>query len=261
MYKLDDFMGILEQYAPLELSHKLIEKGDYDNSGIIIKTKDCVNKILFSLDLSVDVVNKAKELDCDTIVTHHPAIYMPIKSLNIDENSKALVLAIKNDINVISMHLNLDIAEQGTDQNLCLGLGGKDIKIIDLIDQKHGYGRLAKIEKCEIENFVNKAKKAFESDKIIFYGNNLVEKIASFCGSGASHAISSIRNKKIDADTIITSDIAHHELMELIENGKNVIIIPHYVSEQYGFNKFYALLSQKTQGKAQTFYFLDNRFM
>ena len=64
-----------------------------------------------------------------------------------------------------------------------------------------------------------------------------------------------------DADTIISSDMPHHVLKELIENGKNVVIIPHYVSEQYGFNKFYQYVSQKLTDDIETFYFIDDRFM
>ena len=48
MCNLKDFMAVLEQVAPLELSKKMIELGDYDNSGIIVKNNDTVKKVLFS---------------------------------------------------------------------------------------------------------------------------------------------------------------------------------------------------------------------
>ena len=113
MFNLDEFMAIIEGVSPLSLSHKMIEKGSYDNSGLLVKSTEKIEKILFSLDLSLEVVNKAIELKCDTIVTHHPAIYQPLKSLSITGETAPIVLAIKNQINVISMHLNLDIADDG----------------------------------------------------------------------------------------------------------------------------------------------------
>ena len=73
----------------------------------------------------------------------------------------------------------------------------------------------------------------------MFYGDKIINKIASFCGGGDSHALYVVENAVTDADTIITSDVSHHVLKELIELGKNVMILPHYVSEQYGFYKFY----------------------
>ena len=52
MCKIKEFLAFLEQYAPLELSYKMIEKGGYDNSGIIVNSGSDVQKVLFSLDLN-----------------------------------------------------------------------------------------------------------------------------------------------------------------------------------------------------------------
>ncbi len=259
MFSLDEFMGVLEGVCPLSLSHKMIEKGSYDNSGLLIKSSEKATKILFSLDLSKEVVLSAIELGCDTIITHHPAIYEPLKSLSFVGETAPITLAIKNQINVVSMHLNLDIADDGIDQLLCKGLGGQNIEILDLVDEKNGYGRQAVVKQTTLDEFVCNVKKTFMSDKVIAYGSGEVKVIASFCGSGASQAIECL--DKLVADTIVSSDIPHHHLKTLIESGKNVVIIPHYVSEQYGFNSFYALLTNLLKGKAQTFYFLDKRFM
>ena len=259
MYKISDLVTLIDQIAPLSLSYKLIERGSYDNSGLLVKLTDSADKILFSLDLSVCAVLYAIDNGCDTIITHHPAIYSPIKEINID-NDKALALAVKNGLNVISMHLNLDVALDGIDASLCQGLGGRDIKIIEIVDSDCGYGRLATVKEQSLDSFASSIAKEFGSQKIICYGDKPVKNVASFCGSGASTALEYL-SALDDADTMVTSDISHHQLKELVENGKNVVIIPHYVSEQYGYKKFYDLVSKKLDKKAQTLYFLDNRFM
>ncbi len=259
MYKISHLMTLIDEFCPLSLSYKMIEKGSYDNSGLLVKLSDSANKILFSLDLSVSAVLSAIENGCDTIITHHPAIYSPIKAISIDTDT-ALALAVKNGLNIISMHLNLDVAPCGIDNCLCQGLGGENIQILEIVDGDCGYGRLAKTNKQSIEKFVQKVKEKFNSDKVIYYGNRAVENIASFCGSGGTSAIEGL-DKLDGVDTVITSDVAHHQLKELIEKDKNVVIIPHYVSEQFGFYNFYQIINQKLKGKAQTIYFLDNRFM
>ena len=259
MYKISDLVTLIDEIAPLSLSYKLIEKGSYDNSGLLVKLSDKADKILFSLDLSINAVQYAIDNDCDVIITHHPAIYSPIKAINIDTD-KALAMALKNGLNVISMHLNLDVALGGIDSALCQGLGGKDEKIIEIVDGNCGYGRVANTTKQTIENFVQTIKKTFSSQKIICYGDKPVEKVASFCGSGASHALEHF-DMLSGVDTVVTSDVSHHQLKEFIENQMNVVIIPHYVSEQFGFKKFYDLVTEKLNEKSQTLYFLDNRFM
>ena len=260
MCKIGEFLSKLESFAPLSLSKKMIEMGDYDNSGLLVKVSENANKILFSLDLSIKAVERAVELGCDTIVTHHPAIYAPIKALEIDGQNQSVLLAIKNNLNVISMHLNLDIASLGIDHFLSLGLGGEGQKVLTKIEGENGYGRIAKVCEQSLSQFVSKIKENFGTDKVIYYGQNSVKNIASFCGSGGAHAVKTLIEKPC-FDTVITSDLAHHQLKELIECGVNVVIIPHYASVLFGFNKFYQLISDKLESEQKAFYFIDHRFM
>ncbi|MBR1968665.1 MAG: Nif3-like dinuclear metal center hexameric protein [Clostridia bacterium] len=260
-FKLKELLAVLEDYAPLSLSYQMIERGDYDNSGLLIECNEKAERVLFSLDLSNESVKKAIELNCNAIVTHHPAIYKGVKSLSVNGQTKPVIDAVKNNINVISMHLNLDTTEKGIDELLSNGLGGKNPKILDPLSDKCGYGRQADILPLSVSEFKDEISKTFGTDKVIAYGDGEVKKIASFCGGGASLALDAVASGKTDADTIITSDIAHHELKELIELGKNVVILPHYVSEEYGFNKFYLDIKEKLNGKAEVYYFLDKRFI
>ena len=130
------------EYAPIELSDKLVDLDNgYDNSGIIVGNTGDVKKILFCLDLTGESVKAAIEKDVNLIVTHHPAIYRPIKSISEDS---ALYACVKNNIAVISMHLNLDCAETGVDYCLAEGLGGKIIGILTPLGENVGYGRMSK---------------------------------------------------------------------------------------------------------------------
>lgn len=259
MYKLDEFFSVLDRYAPLKISHKMIEKGDYDNSGIIVKCLDEVKSVLFSLDLSKLAVEKAKACGCDTIVTHHPAIYQPIKSLKFDSDTAPLVYAVMNGMNVISMHLNLDMAEFGIDYYLAKALGATKETTLDYIDDGVGYGREFDLS-TSVRDLVKKLSNELNTDKIIAYGKGEVKKVASFCGGGASYALKFVESNIATADTIVTSDMPHHVIKELIERDKKIIIIPHYVSEEIGFSKFYEEIKKQTGNKIQTYYFDDKRF-
>ena len=264
MLKLDSFYSVLNDLAPISLSHKLIEKGDYDNSGILVKTHEQVNKVLFSLDLSQKAVLTAKRLKCDTIVTHHPAIYKPISSISEDSlTTKALLMAIKLNINVISMHLNLDVADGGIDASLCEALGGKKYKILDCLDENNGYGRQFAINNLTVDEFVRNLKVNLKTSKVIVYGKRktILKSGASFCGAGSSCAEKLLASGAFDADVIVTADMPHHIILEMLEEGKIVVLITHYSSENYGFKKFYNRVSEKTKNKVLTCYFEDKRFL
>ena len=259
MLKIKEFFSILDDVAPLSLSHKMVEKGAYDNSGIIVNVTGEVNAVLFSLDLSVKVVNKAIKQGCDTIVTHHPAIYSPIKSLDLDGETAGLVLAVKNGINVISMHLNLDIASCGIDQSLAESLDARNVKILDLVDEEHGYGREFKCYHT-VEELKELLEKKLSTDKILIYGSGKVKKVASFCGAGGGEVLSALKNKLTDADLIVTSDAPHHVIKEILENGKKLMLIPHYSAENYGFERFFNTVKNALDG-IKAYYFVDKRFM
>lgn len=264
MLELNALFKILDGIAPFSLSRKAIEKGDYDNSGIIIDSGKVVEKILFSLDLSLAAFKRAKRLGCDTVVTHHPAIYYSVKSLGVTDGVTAAVLkAAGAEMNVISAHLNLDLSESGTDACLSQALGATDYKILEYLDEKHGYGREFSTGDVTFGEFVKSAEKALGTKRAVCYGSagTKIKKAASFCGAGAAHAAKAVQDGATNADVIVTSDIPHHLVKELVEAGKCVLEITHYASENYGFYKFYETSAKKIGNNARAFYFSDKRFV
>ena len=264
MLTLTKLYSLLDEYAPFEISREIIKAGGYDNSGIIIKEHENINKILFALDLSVDAVKRAKRLGCDTIITHHPAIYNPINSLDYqDANTGAILLATKYGMNVISMHLNLDFAPLGIDYYLADALGGKGAKILEQSGEKVGYGREFCLNKTTLKEFVSKVNTSVNSNKNLSYGsaNFVFNKVASFCGGGSSHALKALQNGLTDANVIVTSDIPHHVIKEFIDRGVALVIPTHYAAENYGFNKFYEWVSATLGGEIQAYYFDDKRYL
>ncbi len=264
MLTINNFYSILNDFAPFEISREVIKNGGYDNSGILVNTHSEIKKILFSLDLSLDSVNRAKRLGCDTIVTHHPAIYTPVNELSIEDFSTiALVKAIECKMNVISMHLNLDFAIFGIDENLSKALGATNSKIIEKIYQNYGYGREFCLNKTTLQEFCAKIRKQIKTNRIITYGskNFAFNKVASFCGAGSSTALKTLKSGECTAEVIVTSDAPHHVIKEIVEMGKAMIILTHYSAENYGFKKFYEKVKSKLSDQIQTYYFEDKRFI
>ena len=257
------FFSTLDNIAPLSLSHKLIENGDYDNSGFLIKSHEGIEKALFTLDLTEKSVLVAKRLKCDTIVTHHPVIYNPISNLSVDGENSAVLLAIKNNFNVISMHLNLDVCSGGIDASLAKALGAKTYRILDALDEKCGYGREFSLEGITFEEFIKRAKKNLKTSKVTVYGkrSSILNMGASFCGAGSSIAEQVVIKGQTEADVIVTSDMKHNVIVSLLERGKNILIVPHYASENYGFRIFYNNVNEVLNGKVKTEFFEDKRFL
>ncbi|HHV45432.1 MAG TPA: Nif3-like dinuclear metal center hexameric protein [Tissierellia bacterium] len=93
---------------------------EWDNTGFQIGDPNKeVSKVLVSLDLDREVLDKAIEEDVQMIITHHPLIFKPIKSIVYDSYKEKLIYdIIKNDMVVYNAHTNLDLAKNGVNDIL-----------------------------------------------------------------------------------------------------------------------------------------------
>ena len=240
--KLYDVFKIIEgQVAPVALSDELCSKyGNYDNSGIMLENEGEITGALFSLDFTPEAAEEAAQRGCNLIITHHPAIYHGIKRITPSDDliSRALVICIKNNIGVISMHLNFDSAPQGVDYYLMKGLGGVEAKSLLNPLSSGGYGRIYDIKPITFKEFVKRTLKNFETRRCFAYGDDdrIIKRVASFCGAGCDGQAAGLAING-GADVLVSSDIAHHMITGLFYNGVNVVQLTHYASEVYGFKK------------------------
>lgn len=95
---------ILNEIAPFETA------ADFDNVGALVGSRSAaVTGILVALDCTLDVAAEAKRLGAELIVTHHPLMFHARKRL-LDEDPEGRILSrlIRDQINLISAHTNLD---------------------------------------------------------------------------------------------------------------------------------------------------------
>ncbi|HHW70646.1 MAG TPA: Nif3-like dinuclear metal center hexameric protein [Clostridiales bacterium] len=135
--KAKDIIAIMDAIAPPIFAE------DWDNIGLLLgeRNRD-VDRILVTLDLTSDMVNEAIKRDIDMIISHHPVIFKPIRSLGdtvVDKN--ILYPLIKNDIVVYSAHTNLDKAINGVDDTLADLLGLEDVRVL-VPDEDERYFKL-----------------------------------------------------------------------------------------------------------------------
>ena len=109
--KIKDIFDFLNSKFPVETAC------DFDNPGILTGDPETeVSGAVIALDCTPDVVRTALENGCNLIITHHPVIFEPLKSVLAGSPVFELV---KNGIAVISMHTNLDIGADGVNDTLC----------------------------------------------------------------------------------------------------------------------------------------------
>lgn len=255
---VEEVLSVLEKVAPVKLSNEFCSKfGAYDNSGIIINCGKPVMGALFSLDFSPKVVEEAIKAEDNLIVTHHPAIFGGITRFDLTQSAldRALAKCLSYGISVISMHLNFDCAPQGIDYRLMTGLGGETALSQMLRLSGGAYGRVYCVRPFVASWLAAYIEKEFKTNRVQVFGatEKEVSKIASFCGAGVDDTAVEFA-KKHDAQVVVSSDLKHHHIAELVSSGITVIQITHYCAEAYGFGKIYESIKNMLQVSSSFFF-------
>lgn len=253
--KIREIYAKVCEYAPIGLSEEYCRTcGGRDNSGIMVETDRDITRVLVTLDLTVQCAEYAVANGYELIITHHPVIFDPIKSLDFVGN-RALTITATHGIGVISAHINLDAAPEGIDYYFAKGLGAKRPKILTQVgdDPECGYGRMFVVDKTDPVSYRQYISETFGTDNVMLFGarDREIRRVASFCGAGVGKRELELCE---EADAIVSSDFRHHIIAEAIGRGQVVFQLPHYSGENYGMKAFAAALNKKLEGIKTAFY-------
>ena len=106
---LADLEAILEKLAPRALAEP------EDNCGLLVgDRKASVKRVLVALELTEPVLAEAIAGRHDTVLTHHPLLFVPLGSLVESRARERMVRElVRREMNLFACHTNLDSAESG----------------------------------------------------------------------------------------------------------------------------------------------------
>lgn len=224
---VQDVYNAIDAFAPFSTQEK------WDNSGLLVGSpKRSVKKVLVTLDISIRAVEEALEKHCcDLIVSHHPVIFSPMKSLMAD--SPVYMLA-NYDISALCCHTPLDIAPGGLNDLLVERLRG-ELAFSDEVEplDASGLGRIVTFpEAVHVSEIAAAAKKALccqmvRYSETKFPDQGLVKQLGICSGSGAS-LLEDITGK---CDCLLTGDVKHDRWYKAQELGIDLIDCGHYHTE------------------------------
>ena len=107
------------------------DKADYDHVGLQVGDVDAeVASVLVALDLTDGVIDEARRLGADLIVTHHPLLFRPLTALTPQTTPGRLALRLaRAGIAYYAIHTNLDAQHGGVSFALAeqLGVGALEV--------------------------------------------------------------------------------------------------------------------------------------
>ncbi len=124
--KIAQILSVLEEYAPLPL------QDSFDNAGLQIgDTSQPVTGILLCLDVTEEIIDEALELECNLIISHHPLLFKPLKSITGKTYiERCVAKACKHNLTIYSAHTNLDNAQGGVSHKIAEKIGLQNIRIL-----------------------------------------------------------------------------------------------------------------------------------
>lgn len=236
---ISDIIKLLEDIAPSRFAE------EWDNVGLQLGKKDWpVRTVWVALDPLPEVVTAACREKVDLLITHHPLIFRPLRSLDFDTPLGAVCQrAIENRLGILSAHTNLDAAADGINDVLASKIGLKNVKVLgdEISDEVNpllpvrsglGLGRIGELEDpLAFGAFAIsvKEKLGLSHAKVTGPLDLIVSKAAVCSGSGSGllgHFFSS------DAQAYVSGDLRYHDARDAEAQNLGLIDIGHFASEQ-----------------------------
>jgi dinuclear metal center YbgI/SA1388 family protein len=234
---LKNIVGFLDELLEIE------KISDYSLNGLQVEGKSKVEKIGFSVDLSLETIKKCVETNTNMIVVHHGIFWKNSPVLIKGLHKKRFKLLLENDISVYAAHLPLDLHKNyGNNIQICKKLNLKNISTFgnyNGIDIAY-CGTLSKTMK--FSSFCNFYQKQISLPSHVIESSETVKKIGVVSGGGASVFPEC---EKLGIDTFITGEQNYTIQNFAIESGINVIFGGHYNTEVFGVQALQKLISKK----------------
>ncbi len=133
--RVKDLMKLMDAWAPPMLAeswdHPGLQVGDPDHS---------IHSVLVSLDLTKDAVQYAKAHGIGMVISHHPFLFRPLKTLDLQtEKGQIIADLITGGISAFAAHTNLDTADGGVNDALADVLGLENRKGLVKIHENKQY--------------------------------------------------------------------------------------------------------------------------
>ena len=234
---------IMENLAPPWLAE------DWDNAGLQIGNLQLpARRIWIALDPGPEVIETACKSKVDLLITHHPLIFKPLKSIDFNTPGGSIIQkAAQHNLAIYSAHTNLDIVNDGVNDILAQRLELKDLEILQAVrvetpgevetdppvDSKteYGIGRIGVLKKTSSLNSLAalvKSRLGLDFVKVAGDPEMKISRVAICSGSGSGLMQAFLSS---EADVYISGDIHYHDARDAEYVQRAVIDIGHFASE------------------------------
>lgn len=208
-----------------------------------------VDRVLVSLDVTVDVLDEAARVAGTLVVAHHPLLLRPLPALTPGTAAGALALrAAVAGVAVAAAHTNLDAADDGTGTSdpvvAVLGLADVGPLLAPERDGARPLGRVGTLPAPATLGAVARAVAAglgADAVRVVGDPDRGVRRVAVLGGAGADAAPAALA---AGADVLVTGDVRHHAALDALALGLALVDAGHHATEAAAMPAFAARLAE-----------------
>ena len=222
MLTVDRLAEILDEMIPKEYS----EPWDNDGRMVIPDGSAEVLGVTVALDATTEAIKAAAEAGTNVIVTHHPLVFEPMKSVDTaDAVGKRVAMCIRSGIAVLSYHTRLDSMPGGVNDCLAESIGLAEAEPFLPFGRIGSLGRAIPFA-AFAENLTDSLG---EKPMFAVARGGDVRRIALVSGGGKGFVRAAY---DAGADTYLTGEASHAAFIEAAELGMNMICMTHHATER-----------------------------
>ena len=221
--KASELYDYMDSLAPFGTSE------NWDNAGLLVGSPEReTGRVLVSLDVTPDTAAEAQRIGAGIILSHHPVIFHPLRSLPANGLYASL---LRSDITVISAHTCLDFAAGGVNDVLAARLGLRSVRHFDMLPGGQlSLGRIGELERAmEPEEFAAFVKKTLGCGVISYVSGG--RKIGTVAVSGGKLSTLPEKALRLGCDALVSSEIKHSDFLDAHALGLTLIDAGHYFTE------------------------------
>ncbi|MXX64354.1 MAG: Nif3-like dinuclear metal center hexameric protein [Acidimicrobiia bacterium] len=206
-----------------------------------------VSKVAVVHEITERVVKEVIAAEADLVVTYHPLVFEPLRSVIAGPGQKGRAFALlEARIAVVAVHTNWDTAPGGTSDSLAAAL---DIRSTDpFASATTGSGETQWFGRCgrfggTVGDLVDLVRQRLGNRVRVSepQEDRVLGRVAVLPGAGGSYSQEALL---AGADAYVTGDVAHHQARLLADNGVVVVDAGHTPTERPGIKALGSFMAE-----------------
>ena len=250
MAGIAEVLSLIRRFAPESATAPDFD----DNVGLILGSeRGETDEVILCLDCTENVIGEAEKAGTKLVISHHPAIFYPLKRItDSDPTGRMLLAAARAGITVYSAHTNLDFCAGGLNDHAAGLMGLRDIRPLEIVGDVP-VGRVGDRREIGLAAFADELASAFGDRHVRFIGkgNERIKRAAVINGGGGN--ISYVKKAmERGADCYVTADVPHHVALYAAQCGFPLVIMQHYAMEAVYMTKLAETLGRAAAGRGMS---------